>query len=253
MPPKPRISALGAVDQLVYSRNANRLQCLHAPRLLNPSTAQRAFTTTPTAQDDYTGQWVDTPRWKETPTRMRAPVSLKKHDPENRFSVNESQELLDEVYRTILGEDGDKLLTDEVKWLAVTHKSFDQGRRGYNDRLAFLGMAGSFLCKKRRSDANLRPGKRIVDLQTSLALLNRTDGTFVDPPDEFEREPFRHPGVDLLPRLSDQTKGDFVSLPRIASMAHNLGLTQVVRWKPRKVSHYHRLYRVCSNVLRAGL
>lgn len=32
------------------------------------------------------------------------------------------------------------MLTDEVKWLAVTHKSFDHGRRGFNDRLAFLGM-----------------------------------------------------------------------------------------------------------------
>jgi len=31
------------------------------------------------------------------------------------------------------------MLTEEVKWLAVTHKSFDQGRRGYNDRLAFFG------------------------------------------------------------------------------------------------------------------
>lgn len=32
------------------------------------------------------------------------------------------------------------MLTDEVKWLAITHKSFDHGKRGYNDRLAFLGM-----------------------------------------------------------------------------------------------------------------
>ena len=34
------------------------------------------------------------------------------------------------------------MLTEEVKWLAVTHKSFDHGKRGYNDRLAFLGMIG---------------------------------------------------------------------------------------------------------------
>lgn len=32
------------------------------------------------------------------------------------------------------------MLSEEIKWLAVTHKSFDQGRRGYNDRLALLGM-----------------------------------------------------------------------------------------------------------------
>ena len=31
------------------------------------------------------------------------------------------------------------MLSEETKWLAVTHKSFDHGRRGFNDRLAFLG------------------------------------------------------------------------------------------------------------------
>ena len=35
------------------------------------------------------------------------------------------------------------MLTEEVKWLAVTHKSFDHGKRGYNDRLAFLGMVAT--------------------------------------------------------------------------------------------------------------
>ena len=71
---------------------------------------------------------------------MTAPVTLKNRNPKNNFVVNESQEKLDAFYNQLLGEGGDKLLTDEVKWLAVTHKSFDQGRRGYNDRLAFLGM-----------------------------------------------------------------------------------------------------------------
>lgn len=40
----------------------------------------------------------------------------------------------------VLGNGGNELLTEEVKWLAVTHKSFDHGRRGYNDRLALMGM-----------------------------------------------------------------------------------------------------------------
>lgn len=46
---------------------------------------------------------------------------------------------MDEFYRSLLGPNGDKMLSEEIKWLAVTHKSFDQGRRGYNDRLALLG------------------------------------------------------------------------------------------------------------------
>jgi large subunit ribosomal protein L15 len=32
------------------------------------------------------------------------------------------------------------MLSEEVKWLAITHKSFDQGRRGFNDRLANMGI-----------------------------------------------------------------------------------------------------------------
>ena len=35
------------------------------------------------------------------------------------------------------------MLTEETKWLAVTHKSFDHGRRGFNDRLAYLGMSSN--------------------------------------------------------------------------------------------------------------
>jgi hypothetical protein len=34
---------------------------------------------------------------------------------------------------------GAALLRDETKWLAVTHKTFDQGKRGFNERLAFYG------------------------------------------------------------------------------------------------------------------
>lgn len=56
--------------------------------------------------------------------------------------MNEDPAVLDQFFIRFLGNGGEKLLSDEVKWLAVTHKSFDQGRRGFNDRLAFLGMCG---------------------------------------------------------------------------------------------------------------
>ena len=70
---------------------------------------------------------------------MTAPVRSKPPVLNNDFEVNNDPVKLDRVYRRTLGEDGENVLTDEVKWLAVTHKSFDHGRRGYNDRLAFLG------------------------------------------------------------------------------------------------------------------
>jgi large subunit ribosomal protein L15 len=55
------------------------------------------------------------------------------------FKVNEDPKRVDDAYKRMLGADGDKMLSEEVKWLAVTHKSFDHGRRGFNDRLAYLG------------------------------------------------------------------------------------------------------------------
>jgi hypothetical protein len=61
------------------------------------------------------------------------------------FKVNEDPKRLDDAYIRMLGPGGDKVLGEEVKWLAVTHKSFDHGRRGFNDRLAYLGMWGDEL------------------------------------------------------------------------------------------------------------
>lgn len=81
------------------------------------------------------------PRWRATPERMKAPFRAR--PPRLRstvFKVNEDPAVLDQVYTQLLGHSGPKMLTEEVKWLAVTHKSFDHGRRGFNDRLAFLGI-----------------------------------------------------------------------------------------------------------------
>ena len=70
----------------------------------------------------------------KAPVRLRGPV----FDPD--ATVNSDPKKLDDFYARMLGESGSKVLSDEVKWQAVTHKSFDQGRRPFNDRLAYLGM-----------------------------------------------------------------------------------------------------------------
>lgn len=69
-----------------------------------------------------------------------APFRLRLGSGRADYFVNADPEVLDKFYVRILGDQGDKIISDELKWLAVTHKSFDQGRRGFNDRLAFLGM-----------------------------------------------------------------------------------------------------------------
>jgi large subunit ribosomal protein L15 len=67
------------------------------------------------------------------------PINIPKDPRRQVWKVNEDPEKLDAMFNRLLGQNGDKMLPDEIKWLAVTHKSFDQGRRGYNTRLAFFG------------------------------------------------------------------------------------------------------------------
>ena len=105
------------------------MRCISQPANSNFSSLER----------DPKRRLSDYRRWERTPPAMVAPVSLKKHDPANAYAVNTNPRALEEVYRNVFGTGGDRLLSEEVMWLAVTHKSFDQGRRGYNDRLAYLG------------------------------------------------------------------------------------------------------------------
>lgn len=109
------------------------------------STCARTLSTSRSSQEEskqYSNrgrELRDGPRWASTPPRMMAPVRSKPPVLNNDFEVNADPEKLDKVYNRVLGRGGDTMLTEEVKWLAVTHKSFDHGRRGYNDRLAYLG------------------------------------------------------------------------------------------------------------------
>ena len=75
---------------------------------------------------------------------MKAPFPWKPKDPKKAFKCNEDPKKLDRFYANFLGRGGDTMLSEEVKWLAVTHKSFDQGRRGFNDRLAFFGIGSTY-------------------------------------------------------------------------------------------------------------
>lgn len=129
--------------------------------------------------------------------------------------MNKDPRRLDEMYSRFLGRDGPKLLSEESKWLAVTHKSFDHGRRGFNDRLAYLG-------------------KRIVELQTSLGLLSVSESSSTIAGDDiYGREPFSHPAVDAVECLSEETRASFTHHKRISKIAEQYGLPAVMRWVPK--------------------
>ena len=103
-----------------------RAQCAQSPRV--PPCISHQFSTSSPATEE---------RWSRTPPAMVAPV---RHRPGKPFAVNTNPALLNKMYNLFLGPGGDRWLSNEVKWLAVTHKSFDHGRRGFNDRMAYLGM-----------------------------------------------------------------------------------------------------------------
>ncbi|KAJ8125564.1 hypothetical protein O1611_g8075 [Lasiodiplodia mahajangana] len=108
------------------------------------------------------------------------------------------------------------MLPDELKWLAVTHKSFDQGRRGFNDRLAFLG-------------------RQICTLEATEAIITsvpKLDGIAADPYAE-KRQPFEDPALRSLDNLSTSQPNDIFTTDKLTKLAIDTGLTEVVRWKPR--------------------
>ena len=123
----------------------------------SPASVRRQFSSsTPRRQSDnldesaIEGQESERPRWAYTPERLKGPFRINQPKKESRtvWSVNEKPELLDAMYNRLLGPNGDKMLPDEIKWLPVTHKSFDYGRRGFNTRLAYYGTFRSFFPPK---------------------------------------------------------------------------------------------------------
>ncbi|KAK7994906.1 hypothetical protein PG990_013679 [Apiospora arundinis] len=178
------------------------------------------------------------PRWDHTPQRMKAPFSphITKDPSRSVWKVNDSPQKLDDALNHLLGHGGDRLLPEELKWLAVTHKSFDQGRRGFNDRLAFLG--------KQIATAEAMQG--ILSSQfTAPPPVEGAIGEVVNgmaqesrgiPEDIYgdRREPFQHAALERTDELSSVQAMDVLSLKKLQRLAVETGIAEVVRWKPRK-------------------
>ncbi|KAL8902887.1 MAG: hypothetical protein Q9207_004315 [Kuettlingeria erythrocarpa] len=202
--------------------------------------SSKSFSTSSSSQyNDLATTASEQPRWRATPSRMvnrgTSHRFLRNSKP---FTVNEDPEKLDEVLTRVLGTYGDRLLTEEVKWLTVTHKSFDHGRRGFNDRLAYLGtldLASQYWATS--ADTILPEGKRIVDLQASIHIIAASAAT-PEPTvaDRWGREPFKHPVLEGLAGLTQERKKAVLEKNRLARLAGKYGLTGVLRWKPKSVS-----------------
>ncbi|EAS31139.3 RNase III domain-containing protein [Coccidioides immitis RS] len=204
-----------------------RPACRRAPCLALPlfscakQGSRRAMTTEVSTEKGIpTPPEAPTPRWQQTPPGMKAPVRLRGPEEGPHVEVNSDPEKLDRFYVRMLGEGGDKMLSEEVKWQAVTHKSFDQGRRGFNDRLAYLG-------------------KQLVTLQATLALIQDPASYSQKlPADPYNRTPFQHPSLEGLEVLSSPTLETLMSKKRLAALGRQYELDGVMRWIPRKPSDF---------------
>jgi len=147
---------------------------------------------------------------------MRAPHRIRPKLDQDTFICNSDPNVLNSFYTRILGEDGASVLPEDVKWLAITHKSFDQGRRGFNERLSVLG-------------------RRIVELQTSLALLEAPSGKpkkLLGQVDVFGRAPFVHPQTESVGNVTLEAKKAITDKRRMAQLAEKYRVGEVLRWQP---------------------
>lgn len=93
-----------------------------------------------------------------------------------------------------------------------------------------------------RNGADRGPGRRIVSLQTSQALINapqpeawpkKSDGTPMT--DQHGRIPYIHPALTGLPGLTGEAKDLVLDKARLAGLAERYGFDKVTRWKPKRV------------------
>jgi large subunit ribosomal protein L15 len=209
-------------------------QCIRITPSSQRTSQRRRNVSTASAQ--LSEMEVDTPkpRWAQTPPAMKAPFSLRPRSLTGRHDVNKDPRRLDDMYTKFLGRDGPSLLSDETKWLAVTHKSFDHGRRGFNDRLAYFGRC-SRMC---RIPSLTWTGKRIVELQASLGILS------------ISRRKSGLAGEALagVESLTEEAKLRYTFYRRIAHIGELHGLPEVIRWVPRIVRYPRKHILSLANI-----
>lgn len=83
-------------------------------------------------------------------------------------------------------------------------------------------------------------GRRIYNLQTSLALIHKYSSNPSLAPDSYGRVPFQHPALEGLENLTEESKSLTTETKnqarkRLAQLAERYGFGNVIRWKPKRV------------------
>ena len=80
-------------------------------------------------------------------------------------------------------------------------------------------------------------GRRILNLQTTLALLHSPVATQTQslPDSQNKSQEFAHPALGGLANLGDVQITNILTKKRLASLATQIGMPEIMRWKPRDV------------------
>ncbi|QPH04072.1 hypothetical protein C2857_000718 [Epichloe festucae Fl1] len=212
----------------------------HALRTLRPCLRAYATESTPTTPERFKAAAAESqdssspplPRWSQTPAGMKAPFPLDHaRSAHNKvWAVNNDPARLDAVYNKVLGPGGRNMLPEELKWLAVTHKSFDQGRRGFNDKLALMGT--------QKETCVLPPppraGRLTLVMEATKEIVSKAPLKGSRQTDSLGREkPFEHEQPASVDNLNVESPKDLVGKEKLFDFAFSMGLLDVVRWKPR--------------------
>ncbi|KAI5844168.1 ribonuclease-III-like-domain-containing protein, partial [Tricharina praecox] len=166
-------------------------------------------------------------RFQNVRPQPRAPIA---HRVRKEFLVNDDLEVLDAMYLKLFGKDLG--LSEDVKWQAVTHKTFDHGRQPFNSKLKFLG-------------------KRLLQTQISIHLLSvpLKGGPKEPKPSVYKSlegslyqnpEPFVHEDYKSLENITGARIEGLMSESRLMPLIEEVGLPNVMRWKPAEISDLKR-------------
>jgi large subunit ribosomal protein L15 len=79
-------------------------------------------------------------------------------------------------------------------------------------------------------------GRQIMALETTKAILSGPVLPDKETPDPYGRQPFEHMALAKVDKLSSRQPHDIMQKEKMAQLALDVGLHDVLRWKPRLVS-----------------
>lgn len=84
-----------------------------------------------------------------------------------------------------------------------------------------------------RTNANIKAGRQIIELQATLAVLNSASSSGTT---HQQNNPYYHPATANVEVLNGERKAAYMHPLQMSSVAAAYGLPEVVRWQPKDVS-----------------